>query len=83
MGQAVLSSRADIKVADFPGKADHYKMCLGIIAGAQGEERPGLQSFVQTGSRGECSLALRDPSLTPAPDPPPRKDLPVGLHNIG
>jgi ubiquitin carboxyl-terminal hydrolase 25/28 len=50
-----------VQVADFPGKADHYKMCLGIIASAQGEERPGLQNFIQTGSRGKGDTLMTRP----------------------
>ena len=52
-------------VADFPGKADHYKRCLSII----GDERPGIKTYIETGQR--------------APPPPARRDIPVGLQNIG
>ena len=27
-------------------------MCLGIIANAPGEERPGIKTFLETGTRG-------------------------------
>lgn len=40
-------------VNEYPGKADHYRMCLSVIADAPGEERPGLKQFLQTGSRGK------------------------------
>lgn len=40
-----------IQVGEYPGKTEHYRMCLDIIANAQGEERPGIKSFIETGSR--------------------------------
>ncbi|WVQ82427.1 hypothetical protein IAT38_004555 [Cryptococcus sp. DSM 104549] len=59
----------EMAVNEYPGKADHYRKCLATIADAPGQERPGLQSFLRTGTR--------------QPDAPARKDVPVGLQNIG
>ncbi|WVQ72603.1 hypothetical protein IAR50_002161 [Cryptococcus sp. DSM 104548] len=64
-----LIMQFEMAVNEYPGKADHYRMCLSVIADAPGEERPGLKSFLQTGNR--------DPGL------PARRDIPVGLQNIG
>ncbi|WWC89454.1 uncharacterized protein L201_004378 [Kwoniella dendrophila CBS 6074] len=64
-----LLMQYEMAVNEYPGKADHYRNCLTIIAEAPGQERPGIKSFLQTGSR--------------EPEAPPRKDIPVGLHNIG
>ncbi|KAK8864283.1 hypothetical protein IAR55_001529 [Kwoniella newhampshirensis] len=64
-----LIMQYEMAVNEYPGKADHYKLCLSIIADAPGEQRPGLQTFLQTGSR--------------EPDVPARLDIPVGLQNIG
>mgnify|MGYP002718859675 CR=1 FL=1 len=56
-------------------------MCLDIIANAPGRERPGIKTFLETGSKGletpTCCL------LMPEPEAPARKDIPVGLQNIG
>jgi hypothetical protein len=43
---------ADWQIADYPGKKDHYRKCLSIIAAAPGEERPGIQTFLDTGAMG-------------------------------
>ncbi|ORY34116.1 hypothetical protein BCR39DRAFT_518545 [Naematelia encephala] len=59
----------EMAVAEFPGKADHYRTCLQVIADAPGAERPGLKTFLQTGSREDQA--------------PARQDIPVGLQNIG
>ncbi|WRT66247.1 uncharacterized protein IL334_003200 [Kwoniella shivajii] len=64
-----LLMQYEMAVNEYPGKADHYKNCLSVIADAPGKERPGIKSFLETGSR--------------EPEAPPRKDIPVGLHNIG
>ncbi|WWC70309.1 uncharacterized protein I206_104259 [Kwoniella pini CBS 10737] len=64
-----LLMQYEMAVNEFPGKAEHYRNCLSIIAEAPGRERPGIRTFLQTGSR--------------EPEGPPRKDIPVGLHNIG
>ncbi|WVW83772.1 hypothetical protein I302_105793 [Kwoniella bestiolae CBS 10118] len=64
-----LLMQYEMAVNEYPGKADHYRNCLSIIADAPGRERPGIKTFLQTGSR--------------EPEAPPRKDIPVGLHNIG
>ncbi|OCF60484.1 hypothetical protein L486_00117 [Kwoniella mangroviensis CBS 10435] len=64
-----LLMQYEMAVNEYPGKADHYRKCLSIIADAPGQERPGIKTFLQTGSR--------------EPEAPARKDIPVGLHNIG
>ncbi|WWC61766.1 uncharacterized protein I303_104351 [Kwoniella dejecticola CBS 10117] len=64
-----LLMQYEMAVNEYPGKAEHYKNCLSIIADAPGRERPGVKTFLQTGSR--------------EPEAPARKDIPVGLHNIG
>ncbi|ODO08058.1 hypothetical protein I350_03641 [Cryptococcus amylolentus CBS 6273] len=64
-----LIMQYEMAVNEYPGKADHYRICLSVIADAPGEERPGLKTFLQTGNR--------DPGA------PARKDVPVGLQNIG
>ncbi|KIR77297.1 ubiquitin carboxyl-terminal hydrolase 25/28 [Cryptococcus gattii E566] len=48
-----LIMQYEMAVNEYPGKADHYRMCLSVIADAPGEERPGLKQFLQTGSRGK------------------------------
>ncbi len=47
---------ADYQVADYPGKTEHYKMCMDIIANAPGRERPSIKRFLETGSRGELHV---------------------------
>lgn len=39
-------------VNEYPGKVEHYRMCLSIIANAPGEERPGIKTFLETGNKG-------------------------------
>nr|KIR50274.1 ubiquitin carboxyl-terminal hydrolase 25/28 [Cryptococcus bacillisporus CA1280] len=48
-----LIMQYEMAVNEYPRKADHYRMCLSVIADAPGEERPGLKQFLQTGSRGK------------------------------
>ena len=43
------------QVSEYPGKTEHYRMCLNIIANAEGEERPGIKTYLETGSRRESS----------------------------
>ncbi|EIW70776.1 hypothetical protein TREMEDRAFT_68214 [Tremella mesenterica DSM 1558] len=64
-----LVMQYEMAVAEFPGKADHYRKCLEVIASAPGEERPSIRTFLETGSKDFSG--------------PARKDIPVGLHNIG
>ncbi|OCF36740.1 hypothetical protein I316_01336 [Kwoniella heveanensis BCC8398] len=64
-----LLMQYEMAVSEYPGKADHYRNCLSIIANAPGQERPGIKTFLETGSR--------------EPEAPARNDIPVGLHNIG
>jgi len=59
----------EMAVGEFPGKIEHYRMCLDIIANANGEERPALKTYLETGSKGA--------------EAPVRLDIPVGLQNIG
>jgi len=40
-------------VNEYPGKMDHYRSCLEIIAKSGGDERQGLRRYLQTGSKGE------------------------------
>lgn len=54
---------------EYPGKTEHYRTCLSVIADAPGYERPGIKQFLETGTLG-------------APVPT-RQDIPVGLQNIG
>ena len=54
---------------EFPSKTAHYRECLDIIANAPGQERPGIKRYLETGQL--------------EPIAPPRKDIPVGLQNIG
>lgn len=42
-----------MKVNEYPGKIDHYRLCLKIIAEAAGAERPAIKSFLETGTLGE------------------------------
>jgi hypothetical protein len=51
----MLGWRSYLQVADFPGKTDHYRMCLDIIANSPGEERPGLRAYL-SGNKGLCLL---------------------------
>ena len=47
-------ARADCtQVSEYPGKTDHYRMCLGIIANASGEERHGIKTYLDTGTKGQ------------------------------
>ena len=39
-------------VIDYPGKAEHYRSCLEIIANS-GEARQGLRRYLETGSKGQ------------------------------
>lgn len=39
-------------VNDYPGKAEHYRSCLEIIANS-GEARQGLKRYLETGSKGQ------------------------------
>ena len=64
-----LIMQYQLAVSDFPGKTDHYRNCLAIIADAPGEERPAIKSFLETGKTDGGA--------------PPRTDIPVGLQNIG
>ncbi|WVF71581.1 hypothetical protein IAT40_006389 [Kwoniella sp. CBS 6097] len=64
-----LLMQYEMAVSEYPGKADHYRSCLSIIANAPNQERPGIKTFLETGSR--------------EPEAPARNDIPVGLHNIG
>jgi ubiquitin carboxyl-terminal hydrolase 25/28 len=36
----------EMAVNDYPGKTDHYRLCLTLIADAEGEERPGIKKFL-------------------------------------
>lgn len=64
-------------VNEYPGKADHYRMCLSVIADAPGEERPGLKQFLQTGSRGKLrgTYSIDHVAKVPVQNPiyPPEK----------
>ena len=40
------------QVNEYPGKTDHYRKCLEVIADAQGNERPGIKQFLGTGTVG-------------------------------
>ncbi|ORX36800.1 hypothetical protein BD324DRAFT_627205 [Kockovaella imperatae] len=64
-----LIMQYQLAISDFPGKTNHYRNCLEIIASAPGEERPAIKMFLETGKT--------------EPDVPVRKDIPVGLQNIG
>nr|ODN88380.1 hypothetical protein L203_02993 [Cryptococcus depauperatus CBS 7841] len=64
-----LMMQYEMAINEYPGKADHYRMCLSVIANAPGEERPSIKHFLVTGTR--------------EPEAPVRKDVPVGLYNIG
>lgn len=44
-------------VNDYPGKAEHYRSCLEIIANS-GEARQGLKRYLETGSRGQHREAI-------------------------
>ena len=53
-----LIMQYNLAVADFPGKMEHYRNCLRLIANAPGAERPGIQTFLETGKQGasHCSM---------------------------
>jgi ubiquitin carboxyl-terminal hydrolase 25/28 len=67
-------------VNDYPGKADHYRSCLEIIAKAGGDERQSLRRYLETGSKGEHSEGSE---LMSEPEIIKRNDIPAGLQNIG
>jgi ubiquitin carboxyl-terminal hydrolase 25/28 len=56
-------------VSEYPGKMDHYRSCLEVIAKAGGDERAGLKRYLDTGSK-EAEIVKRN-------------DIPAGLQNIG
>ncbi|KAK4683835.1 hypothetical protein P7C73_g6382, partial [Tremellales sp. Uapishka_1] len=64
-----LIMQYEMAVEDYPGKKDHYRMCLDIIANDPQNERRAIKTFLETGTKGE--------------DAPVRRDIPVGLQNIG
>jgi ubiquitin carboxyl-terminal hydrolase 25/28 len=39
-------------VSEYPGKTEHYRSCLEVIAFRPGYERLGLQRYLATGSAG-------------------------------
>lgn len=53
--EAVYDERAwlILQVNEYPGKTDHYRKCLEIIADAPDAERPGIKQFLGTGTLGE------------------------------
>jgi ubiquitin carboxyl-terminal hydrolase 25/28 len=56
-------------VSEYPGKMDHYRSCLEVIAKAGGDERAGLKRYLDTGSKEAENVK--------------RNDIPAGLQNIG
>lgn len=58
-------------------------MCLDIIANSPGEERPGLRAYLSGNKGMSVHEQARQSSNCAEEVPPPRKDIPVGLHNIG
>jgi ubiquitin carboxyl-terminal hydrolase 25/28 len=56
-------------VSEYPGKMEHYRSCLEVIAKAGGDERAGLKRYLDTGSK-EAEIIKRN-------------DIPAGLQNIG
>jgi hypothetical protein len=50
----------EMAVNEYPGKADHYRMCLQIIADAPGEERPAIKTFLETGKKGRCDICAHE-----------------------
>lgn len=59
----------EMAINEYPGKLDHYRSCLEIIAKAGGDERQGLKRYLETGSK--------EPEIVK------RNDIPAGLQNIG
>ena len=54
-----LIMQYNLAVADFPGKLEHYRKCLDLIANAPGAERPRIGLFLETGKQGGCKSKMR------------------------
>lgn len=68
-------------VKDYPHRKEHYKMCMMIIAHEGGDARAGIRFYLD---KGELGLSMQLTQLTTdVTEVPVRKDVPVGLHNIG
>jgi ubiquitin carboxyl-terminal hydrolase 25/28 len=67
--QELTIRQYEMAVSEYPGKMDHYRSCLEVIAKAGGDERAGLKRYLDTGSK-EAEIIKRN-------------DIPAGLQNIG
>lgn len=77
---------SDFQVNEYPGRAEHYKSCLEIIAKQDDVDRSALRRYLETGSQGEshCASVDLEPGLTMTEvQVVQRNDIPVGLENIG
>lgn len=69
---------------EYPGKAEHYRSCLEIIAKEADGDRSTLTRYLDTGSKGQQARVCEPHKLIPEePEIIKRNDIPAGLHNIG